>query len=444
MSKLLFLAFSLASVVQTNAQNIFTFAGNGTQGYSGDGSASTLAQLSNPTRVAIDAAGNVYFGESSNNRVRKVDAQGIISTIAGNGIAGYSGDGGPATLAQIKNPQGVAVDAAGNLYIAEPQNHRIRMVNSSGIITTFAGTGTSGFSGDGGPANAAQINSPYGIAVDPAGNVFIGDANNNRVRKVNTAGIISTIAGNGVSGFSGDGGPATLSQLNGPSGVAIDALGRVYITDEVNHRIRMVNTSGTITTVAGTTVSGYAGDGGSAIQAKLNFPEGVAVDAAGNIYIADLGNYVIRKVNTSGIISTYAGTGVSGYSGDGGPAVNAQFKNPNSVAIDANGNLYVTDMLNHRVRRICNGNCISSEVKQIEKEHNEIVVYPNPSLNVFNFTNLSLDSQIEISDLLGNLIKSDKTSELSYTLDLGNFKKGIYFYRIRNDNIERQGKLILY
>ncbi len=442
MSRGVGLLLCLTAIVFSQAQNIYTFAGNGIQGFSGDGSAATLAQLSNPTRVAVDASNNVYFGESSNNRVRMVNSLGIISTVAGNGIAGYSGDGGLATLAQIKNPQGVAIDGSGNIYIAEPQNHRIRKVNSAGIISTYAGTGSSGFSGDGGTAALAQINSPYGIAVDASGNLYIGDAGNHRVRMVNTSGIISTFAGNGVLGFNGDGGAATLAQLKGPSGIAIDAFGNVYIADEGNHRIRKVNSSGIISTVAGTTVSGYSGDGGMAIQAKLNYPEGVAVDAAGNLYIADLGNYVIRKVNVSGIISTYAGTGVSGYSGDGGPANTCQFKNPNGVATDANGNLYITDMLNHRVRRICNGNCSASSVLFFENEQNQITIYPNPSSSTFYLTNLTMDSKIDITDITGKLILSDKTSD-SYTVDLRIFNKGVYFYTIKMGISEYHGKLIL-
>ncbi|NCX95569.1 MAG: hypothetical protein EBX41_04010, partial [Chitinophagia bacterium] len=282
----------------------------------------------------------------------------IITTIAGNGSGGYSGDGGAATAASLNEPKGVAVDASANVYIADCFNNRIRKVNTSGIISTIAGNGSAGYSGDGGAATAASLSLPKGVAVDASGNVYFPDQNNNRIRKVNTSGVISTIAGNGSLGYSGDGGAATAASLSGPYGVAVDASGNVYIADCFNNRIRKVNTSGVISTIAGngyhdsTGRGGYGGDGGAATAASLNYPIGVAVDASGNVYIADYNNKRIRKVNTSGIISTIAGNGSPGYSGDGGAATAASFNYSEGVAVDASGNVYIADSYDNRIRKV--------------------------------------------------------------------------------------------
>jgi hypothetical protein len=278
----------------------------------------------------------------------------VISTVAGNGSAGFSGDGGQATSAQLNAPFGVAVDSAGNFYIAEWSNHRVRKVDTSGVITTFAGIGIAGYGGDGGPATQAALNSPEGVAVDSAGNVYIADSFNNRIRKVDTSGTITTIAGNGQARYTGEG-VATDVGLNDPSGVAVDNSGNVYIADNSAHRIRKVS-GGTISTIAGTGVGGYSGDGGPAVAAQVYNPTHLTVDGSGNIYIADYSNNRVRKVNTAGIITTVAGTATfnnqGGYSGDGGPATSAQFNKPAGVAIDSSGNLYIADADNKRVRRV--------------------------------------------------------------------------------------------
>jgi hypothetical protein len=276
----------------------------------------------------------------------------MISTVAGNGIGGDSGDGGAATAAQLWDPRGVAVDAAGKLYIADSGRHRIRKVTPDGIITTVAGNGIEGYSGDGGAATAASLRWPYGVAVDATGNLYIADADNHRIRKVTQDGIITTVAGNGIGGYSGDGGAATAASLYYPRDVAVDAAGNLYIADSDNHRIRKVTSAGIITTVAGKGTGGYSGDGGAATSASLLWPHGVAVDATGNLYIADKNNNRIRKVTPSGIISTVAGNGAYGYSGDGGPATAASLQWPHGVAVDAAGNLYIADTSNHRIRKV--------------------------------------------------------------------------------------------
>ena len=300
--------FALACLAQTAAaqQAITTIAGNGTKGFSGDGGPATSAELAAPEGMAMDAAGNLYFVDVQNFRVRKISSSGTISTVAGTGTRGSSGDGGPATSAAMV-PFSVAVDSAGNLYITDIA--RIRKVTPSGTISTVAGTGRGGFSGDGGPATSAQIFAPEGVAVDTAGNIYIADTDNHRIRKVTPAGTITTVAGNGTKGFSGDGGPATGASLNDPTRVTVDAQGNLYIADEQNNRVRKVTAAGVISTLAGTGIGGYSGDGGPATSAMLFTPYDVAVDAAGNVYIADSQNNRIREVTPDGKINTVAGNG---------------------------------------------------------------------------------------------------------------------------------------
>jgi sugar lactone lactonase YvrE len=338
----------------TNLPNnlITTVAGTNGSGYSGDGGQATKATLDYPYGVAVDAFGNVYIADTYNQRIRKVAANGTITTVAGTNGSGYTGDGGAATKATLYYPYGVAVDSFGNLYIADTDNSRIRKVATNGIITTVAGTNGYGYSGDGGPATNARLYYPYGVAVDLSGNLYIADTDNSRIRKVATNGIITTVAGTNGSGYSGDGGAAINSMLNDPRGVAVDSSGNLYIADIYNSRIRKVATNGIITTVAGTNGSGYSGDGGPAANARLYYPYGVAMDSSGNLYIADSENSRIRKVSTNGIITTVAGTNSSGFSGDGGPAANASLDYPGGVAVDSSGNLYIADTDNQRIREV--------------------------------------------------------------------------------------------
>jgi sugar lactone lactonase YvrE len=350
----LFIADAFNNRIRKVAPNgiITTIAGTGTSGYSGDGGSAALAQLYTPRGIAIDSAGNLFISDSDNNIIRKISSSGIIATVAGNGTSGYSGDGGQATSAQLSGPMGVAVDSKGNLFIAVFGNGRIRKVSTDGIITTVAGTGTYGYNGDGIPATSAQLSLPTGVAVDSAGNLLIADYANSRVRMVDSSGIITTVAGNGTRGSIGDGGPATSAQLYNPEGVVADSAGSLFIADYGNHRIRKVSSSGIITTVAGTGSMGSGGDGGPATSALLYYPSGVAVDSIGNLFIADYGNHRIRKVSSSGIITTVAGAGTYGYSGDGGPAASAQLYYPAGVAIDSAGNIFIADRSNHRIRKV--------------------------------------------------------------------------------------------
>jgi Bacterial Ig-like domain (group 3)/NHL repeat len=330
-------------------------AGTGAVGYTGDGGAATAATLASPSAVAYDAAGDIFLADAANHVVREIAKSGTISTIAGTGIEGYGGDNGPATSAQLDTPTGVAVDGNGNIYIADSHNHRIRKV-AAGTITTVAGIGTPGFSGDGGAAIAAQLFNPTGVAVDSNGNLYIADTNNQVVRKV-TGTTIGTLAGTGEETFAGDGATATSAVLDSPTGVAVDSVGNVYIADRHNHRIRMVSPAGTITTLAGGGSSGFsgtfAGDGTAAAAAALAKPSGVSVDASGNVYIADTGNQRIREVaggTTGGTIATVLGSGQQGFGGDSAAPSSANLNMPHSVAVDTAGNLAVADKLNQLVR----------------------------------------------------------------------------------------------
>ena len=334
---------------------ITTAAGNGFVPFSGEGGAATKAALG-ANAVAVDGAGNLYIADIVSSRVLKVTAGGVISTLAGTGAFSYGGDGGPATRASFFNPSGVAVDGAGNVYIADSMNNRVRKVDASGTIATVAGNGTVGFSGDGGPAASAALWAPMAVAVDGAGNLYIADSSNGRIRKVTTAGIISTVAGGAALPiYSGDGGPAVGAGIFLPGGVAVDTAGNLYIADIGNNRIRKVNSGGIISTVAGNGTKGFSGDGGAATGAQLNLfgsHAGLAADSAGNLYIADIANHRVRKVDPSGVITTVAGNGIAGFSGDGGPATNGGLNNPNDVAVDSAGNFYIADTTNNRVRKV--------------------------------------------------------------------------------------------
>jgi sugar lactone lactonase YvrE len=345
-------AAAYASGGSSVPQNIITIAGDGIGGYNGDGIAAIAAELYIPSGVAMDGSGNIYIADYENQRIREVNTTGIINTVAGNGTGGYSGDGGNATAAELNGASGVAVDGSGNIYIADRQNQRIRKVNSSGIISTIAGNGTYGYNGDGIAATTAELFGPVGVAADGSGNIYIADYDNARIRKVNTSGVITTVAGNGAGSYSGDGGAATAAELNAPYGVAIDGSGNIYIADFGNSRIRKVNNSGIISTVVGNGTAGYNGDEIAATTAELLYPSGVAVDVYNNIYIADGGNYRIRQVTSSGIISTIAGNGTYGYNGDGIAATTAELNEPNAVAVDLYDNVYIADVGNDRIRKV--------------------------------------------------------------------------------------------
>lgn len=332
---------------------IYTLVGCNESGAStGDGVLATAARVSAPNSAAFDQAGNLYFADRDDNRIYKVSSNGLLTTVVGTGSAGNSGDGAPAKAAQINHPTAITFDRAGNLYIAEFGGDRVRKVDTKGVITRVVGTGMAGYSGDRGPAAAAQLSGPSGLAFDSVGNLYITELNNNSLRRVDPRGLITTVAGGDAPKSLGDGGPAVAAQLVGPTRVFIDSFDNVYIADAFNHRVRKVNGAGVITTVVGNGTAGSDGDGGPAVMASINGPHGIAIDAAGNLYIAELRGFRVRKVSQDGVIKTVAGTGQSGFSGDGGPATSAKIGGPGDVAVDAVGNLYILDRDNGRIRLV--------------------------------------------------------------------------------------------
>jgi RHS repeat-associated protein len=319
--------------------NLITNLAGTTHGFSGDGGPATAAQLYGPIGITVDKAGNIYVADSVNDNIRKVNVNGVINTVAGNGTYGFSGDGGPATNAWMRSPNDLAIDSVGNLYISDQLNNRIRKVDVNGVINTVVGNGIKGTNGDGGPAIEAELNNPRSLTFDVSGNLYI--ASSNVIRKVDVNGIITTVAGGNGSGFSGDGGPATEAKFNNIYDIALDSAGNLYVADVFNRRVRKVDTSGIVSTVAGNGLNGYSGDGGAATGAAL-FPYGVAIDNTGNLYIADPSSYRIRVVNTSGVIDTVAGNGTFALSGFDGPATEAGIGQPTSIYVDSNSNLYFT------------------------------------------------------------------------------------------------------
>ena len=351
------------SVFKLSGTTVTLFAGNSRPGYGGDGGPAASAMLNTPAGLAVDSKGNVYIADSLNNRIRIVSPSGTISTFAGNGTIGYInsvGDGGQAAFAQLQLPSGVAVDSSGNVYIADTGDNLVRLVNANGIISTFAGIGYPGFGGDAAAATAASLNHPEDVTVDSSGNVYIADTLDAAIRKVTTDGNINTVAGNSSSiGYSGDGGVATSAGLIEPFAVAVDSSGQIYIAESADGRIRRVDTKGNISTIAGNGTLGFSGDGSTATNAELRLPSGVALDSSGNVYIADTGNARVRKL-AGGNLSTVAGNGNISYAGDGGPATQSELSAPQAVAVDTAGNLYIADTNNNVVREVTAGGTIST------------------------------------------------------------------------------------
>jgi hypothetical protein len=357
---LLTLGTVLSINASINAQTyiITTIAGTGTAGSSGDGGQATAAELNGPNGVSVDRLGNVCIADNFNCRARVVNPVGVISTFAGTGTSGYSGDGGPATAAKISSFAIGAYDpsnvhfafALPVAYLADFYGNRVRFVNSAGVITTVAGTGSGVSSGDGGPATAAGIDGPFAVAADGQGNLYIAEDYRNTIRKVNPSGIITTYAGNGYAGNTGNGGPATAAEMDQPTAVTVDAAGNVYFCDAINMVVRKINTSGIISLVAGGGGAGFSGDGGQATNAKLLWPYGVAVDPYGNIYVLDAGNKRVRMVNNAGIITTIAGGGTSTANGIAGTS--AILNQPTGVAVDQYGTVYISESGDNKVRKL--------------------------------------------------------------------------------------------
>jgi sugar lactone lactonase YvrE len=335
------LAYHWLPAPTSAAPSVVTVAGTGERSFSGDGGLAAASPLVHPLAVVVGPAGEIYIAEG--NRVREVKKDGRIATFAGTGAAGYGGDGGPAAQAQLDTPQGLAADSAGNVYIADTLNNRVRRVDTDGTITTVAGAGEAGYAGDGKPGREAKLNLPTGLAIGFGDTLFIADTGNNVVRQLGPDGVIQTVAGTGEAGYRGDPGPATSAVLHAPAGLAFDDEGNLYIADTLNQRVRRVDVNGQIGAVAGTGVAGYGGDGRPAIYAELHLAtnplegigQGLAVDSQGDVFIADALNHRVRRLDVNGIISTLA-----------------QMNTPLGVAVDAQGLIYVADADDNRVRRL--------------------------------------------------------------------------------------------
>jgi trimeric autotransporter adhesin len=452
--KKLFVLIMLLSleISNTKAQIINTVVGNGYEagfggGYSGDGGPATDAEFNSPVSIAFDKNHNLYIADRNNHVVRMVNTAGIVSTVAGNGHNGLSGDGGPATAAELEDDVGVLVDSLGNLYISEDAiAFRLRKVNTAGIINTIAGNGIGGYSGDGGPATAAEISATCFMTMDKKGDLFFTDAENNVIRKIDTVGIITTIAGNYFYGYgySGDGGPATAAEMYTPEGIAFDEHGNLYITDCNNYVIRKVDTSGIITTIAGNHHYGYSGDGGPATLAELYQPDGIVIDASGNIYFADELNNVIRRIDGSGIITTVAGNGVQGYTGDGGPATAAEMLLVSVVIFDSTGNMYMADEGNNVIREVTG---VTTGIYQSSAY--QFSVFPNPTsqnlILIFNKQIIGL-ATLSIMDVTGREVMKEecKMNNEKYTVDVSTLPDGMYFLTIKNQDIQLTQKFIKY
>ena len=334
--------------------NIATIAGNGLSRFGGDGGPAALAVFDSPQGLGVAPDGSIYITDTANNRIRAISLDSTMRTVAGTGAAEFSGDGSPAASAGLTTPQGrVAWDTAGNFYFADRGNNRVRRVRSDGTITTVAGNGQAGYSGDGRAATASSLNFPTDVFVDAEGNLTIADSFNHRVRRVNTAGVITTVAGNGEAGFSGDGGAAAEARLRNPSSVAMDAAGNLFISDVVNNRIRRISPDGTIMTVAGNGARGFSGDG-PALENSIDAPLQLTAAGDGNLYFVDFFNHRIRRLRADGVLETVAGNGEQAFGGDGSPSTSAPLNQPTSIALHPSGVLYIADTGSHRIRAVLN------------------------------------------------------------------------------------------
>ena len=412
----------------TPTGTITTFAGQ--SGFFDDGAAGTAVEIGIVNNMASDSAGRIYFADTYNNRIRMYDpSSGLVTTVAGSGVAGYgdgfSGDGAQADSAHIYYPNAVTVDKSGNMFIADTYNERIRKVSPGGIITTIAGKGIAGFSGDGGIADSAELYLPNNVAADGNGNIYIGDGGNYRIRKVDTFGNITTIAGTGVLGYGGDGGAAISAILGTINDLFVDKVGNIYIADAYNNRIRQIDTLGIIRTIAGNGVNAFTGDGGPATVASLSQPTGVRMDAAGSVYIADFGNSRVRKVDAAGVITTVAGNGSIGFAGDGGAALAATFNRPGQLAIGVNGDVYIADYYNFRIRKMDG----TLSVPLTVSPGFDISVFPNPTADdiVVSVSPLySLPAQLSLYDALGRLLQNMPINEHRQKVSMGYLPAGVY------------------
>ena len=431
------LLLTLLLPVFCQGQVITTIAGNGVGINTGDGGMASAASVYLPSGGVFDKYGNYFFDVNQSHKIRKISPSGTISTFAGTGTLGFSGDGGPATAAQLNTPFDVTVDTNGNLYIAETYSARIRKVDFiTGIITTIAGNGVSIDNGDGGPATAAAITSGY-LCFDRHGSLYISEALSYRIRKINSSGIISTFAGIGTPGFSGMGGPATAAQLR-PAGICVDAAGNVYVADNLNFLIYKINTSGIISVVAG--VAGYHNYNGDEIPATSAYihPFYIALDKCGNLYVDDGQNNRIRKIDNSGIIHTVAGNGFGapssgGFSGDGGPATAAELFWPIGIALDSSGNMLVADTYNARIRKVNLSVCTPESIGRISTVYSTSI-YPNPATTQITVTAPNKIKEVSVWNMVGQRVLTQQCNTLKTELNISQLPAAVYFVVVCDDD----------
>jgi hypothetical protein len=426
---------------------ITTIAGNGQGGYSGDNGPALSAQIGNAGGMCFDNKGNFYIVQgATQNRIRIIDPFGIIRTFAGTGAQGFLGDNGPANNAQLNFPVDVACDSKGNIYIADGSNNRIRKVDTGGFITTFAGNGVSGYSGDNGAAIAASLHTPYGLSFDKHDNLYFADYNNHVVRKVGTTGVITTIAGTGALGFSGDNGPAVNAKLFSPTDVVVDSMGIIYIGDFQNNRVRKIDASGTITTIGGNGNGIYNGDSIPAITASISVWS-LVIDKHDNLYIADKSHARIRKINLiNGIITTVAGNGTPGFSGDNALATAAQLNYPEFLTVDKCGDLYISEVQNKRVRKVDLDSCkstVNPNPESISTTHQKTFgIYPNPANDVLHIINIKAGATYIIHNAMGRILRQGVLTAGNNEIDIHSLTAGIYIIELRSEDVSVVGKFV--
>lgn len=422
-------AILLLMPVMVRGQIITTVTGGGTVGVY-NGAPATAIGISYPDGCAFDGLGNLYFTTVAPDRVYKITPSGIIYFVAGTGSSGYNGDGIAATSAELNLPTGIAIDKGNNVYIADGENNRVRKIDvNTGIITTFAGDGSAGFSGDNGPATAATFNGVEDICFDMNGNLFIADYANNRIRKVNNSGIVTTVAGNGINGFTADGVAATSAAINSVWGVCTDAIGNLYFNDSLNTMLRKVSTAGILTTVAGNGLAGPAGDNGPATTAALVVIR-VAIDKAGNIYTSGYLDNDIRKIDVSGIIHTVAGTGIAGFSGDGSSATMSQISDSYGITLDSCGNLYFADKNNNRIRKVAfNPLCLDNlEVDNVKE--GVLSIYPNPAHQLLCIDGLQTPATYRLLNIVGAVNMQGNLAPGNNTIPIKHLPSGMYIMEV--------------
>lgn len=437
MKKLIFIYYFLFILISVSqAQIINTVVGDGISAETGNGGAAIDAEISWPAAIKFDRKNNYYIVDGIDGIIHKVSSAGILTTIAGTGGQGYSGDNGLAINAEFNNPSGIAIDELGNIFIADKINNRIRKIDiSTGIITTFAGTGVAGFSGDGGKCDTAEFNGPYDLCFDYLGNLYVADEANHRIRKIDTAHIITTIAGNGSTSFSGENGPAIQAGISGVLGLCTDSVGNIYLAARFVGRVLKIDINGIITTIAGTGLGFATGDEGPAIDAQIN-PQQVAFDNYGNLYIADGYKANIRKVDKQGIIHAVTIDTVAGFNGDGGPAIGAQFKYPVALGFDTCGNLYIADDQNQRIRKISFNPACWPEAVPTTNSTTPISIYPNPATTTLTITGSI--NKVQIINMLGQTVYTNQYSNTTkITIDISSLPTGVYFVKVNEGYVQK-------